>query len=57
MRTATQTITITVTDVDEVPSAPSAPVLSSPSSTSLFVGWSAPLNTGPAISDYDVVMV
>ena len=33
---------------------PSAPVLSSPSSTSLSVSWFAPLNTGPSISDYDV---
>ena len=54
VNTATQTITITVTDVDEVPSTPSVPVLSSPSSTSLLVGWSAPSNTGPAIIDYDV---
>ena len=51
---ATQSIVVTVTDVDEAPSAPSAPVLSSPSSTSLLVSWSAPSNTGPAISDYDV---
>ena len=54
VRTATQTITITVTDVDEVPSMPSAPVLSSSTSTSLSVSWSAPSNTGPVISDYDV---
>ena len=54
VNTATQTITVTVTDVDEVPSTPSVPVLSSPSSNSLSVSWSAPGNTGPAISDYDV---
>ena len=54
VRTATQSVTVTVTDVDEVPSTPSAPVLSSPSSTSLSVGWSAPSNTGPSIIDYDV---
>ena len=54
VNTATQTITVTVTDVDEVPSTPSVPVLGSPSSNSLSVGWSAPGNTGPAISDYDV---
>ena len=52
--TATQTITVTVVDVDEVPSTPSVPVLSSPSSTSLLVSWSAPSNTGPVIDDYDV---
>ena len=54
VRTATQSIAVTVTDVVEVPSVPSAPVLSSPSSTSLLVSWSAPGNTGPAIDDYDV---
>ena len=54
VRTATQSITVTVNDVDEVPSTPSAPVLSSPSSTSLLVSWSAPSNTGPSIIDYDV---
>ena len=55
VRTATQSITVTVRDVDEAPLRPSVPVLSSPSSTSLSVSWSAPLNTGrPAISDYDV---
>ena len=54
VRTATQSITVTVDDVDEVPSTPSAPVLSSSTSTSLSVSWSAPSNTGPVISDYDV---
>ena len=53
-RTSTQTITVTVVDVDEAPSAPGSPVLSSPSSTSLLVSWSAPGGTGPAISDYDI---
>ena len=54
VRTATQSITVTVRDVDEPPSVPSAPSLSSPSSTSLFVSWSVPSNTGPVISDYDI---
>ena len=54
LRTATQTITVIVDDVDEVPSRPPSPFLSSPSSTSLFVSWSAPVNTGPVITDYDV---
>ena len=54
VRTATQSISVTVDDVDEAPSVPSAPVLSSPSSTSLLVSWSAPSNTGPVIDDYDV---
>ena len=43
-----------MTDVVEAPSRPGAPVLSSPSSTSLRVTWSAPGNTGPVIDDYDV---
>ena len=51
---ATQSITVTVVDVVEAPSVPSAPVLSSPSSTSLLVGWSVPGGTGPSIIDYDV---
>ena len=54
VQTANQTITVTVTDVVEVPSRPDAPTLSSPSSTSLSVSWSAPSNMGPAISGYDV---
>ena len=54
VRTATHSITVTVNDVAEPPSVPSAPVLSSPSSTSLSVSWSAPSNKGPVIDDYDV---
>ena len=53
-RGAFQSITVTVDDVAEAPSTPSAPTLSSSTSTSLSVGWSAPSNTGPAITDYDV---
>ena len=51
---ATQTLTVTVTDVNEPPSAPAVPTLSSPSSTSLSVRWFEPYNTGPSITDYDV---
>ena len=54
VQNATQIISVTVNDVAEAPSAPGRPVLGSPSSTSLSVSWSAPSNTGPAISDYDV---
>ena len=52
---ATATVTITVTDVAEAPAAPSAPTVNatSGSTTSLDVSWSAPTNTGPAITDYD----
>ena len=55
-QTATQTFTITVTDVAEPPSAPSAPMVTAATATptQLSVSWSAPTNTGPAITDYDV---
>ena len=53
--TATQTLTITVTDVDaESPGSPAAPTVSASTLNSLTVTWSAPANTGPAISAYDV---
>ena len=53
-KTATQTITVTVTDVaGEKPAAPSVPMVSAASVTSLNVRWSAPANHGPAITDYD----
>ena len=58
-------MTITVTDVDEPPAAPDAPTVVSgkdndpsndpeESTTSLFVVWHAPENTGPDINVYDV---
>ena len=53
--TATQTITVTVTDDDtEAPGAPDAPTFPSATASSLVVNWSAPANAGPAITDYDV---
>ncbi len=53
-RTADQTITVTVTDVDgEAPGVPGAPTVSSASVTSVTVAWAAPVNAGPAITDYD----
>ena len=55
VKTATQTITVTVTDVTtEAPGKPAAPTVSAASATSLTVSWSAPANAGPAIDDYDV---
>ncbi len=55
VKTATQTITVTVTDVSgEKPAAPAAPTVAAASVTSLTVTWSAPANAGPAITDYDV---
>ena len=54
VRTADQTITVTVTDVEgEAPGVPAAPTVSSASVTSLNVSWTAPANAGPAITDYD----
>ena len=54
VKTATQTITVTVTDVSgEAPGKPDAPNVSAASVTSLTVSWSAPDNAGPAITDYD----
>ena len=54
VKTADQTITVTVTNVaGEAPGVPAAPSVSSASATSLNVSWTAPTNTGPAITDYD----
>ena len=54
VKTAEQTITVTVTDVGgEAPEAPAALVVSSASATSLTVAWIAPANAGPPIGDYD----
>ena len=46
--------TIDVEDEDEPPGQPGAPVVTASTSNSLSLGWSAPGNTGPALSDYDV---
>ena len=54
--TATQTLTVTVTDVAEKPGKPAAPgvTASTATPTKLSVTWTAPTNTGPALTDYDV---
>ena len=55
--TTDASVTISVTDVDEPPSAPATPMVSavSGSTTSLSVSWAAPANAGkPAIASYDV---
>ena len=49
-----QSLIVRVGDVDEVPFVLGVPVLSFVSSTSLFVNWSEPGTTGPAVSGYDV---
>ena len=51
--TAKQTITVTVTDANEVPQAPGVPEVDTVSTTSVRVRWLAPANTGPPITDYD----
>ena len=53
--TATQTLTITVTDVLEPPDKPEKPSISDATLTTLKVSWTAPANAGkPTIEDYDV---
>ena len=51
---ATIGVTVHVSDVDEPPEIPVAPVVQPASTTSLAVTWDAPDNTGPDITDYDV---
>ena len=52
---ASHQLTISVTDEDEPPSAPAAPIVTGVSATSVTVSWTAPINTGkPDISDYDL---
>ena len=53
--TATQTITVTVSNVaGEAPGVPATPTIAEATFNSLKVEWSAPTNTGPDISAYDV---
>ena len=55
--TAAQTVTVTVTDVDEKPATPAAPTVAATanSNTSLDVSWTAPSpNGGPAITGYNL---
>lgn len=55
---ATEDVTITVTDVNEPPAAPAPPVITTGSTTgqettTLEINWYAPENTGETINDYD----
>ena len=50
---ATVAVTVNVTDVAEPPGAPDAPTLT-PTESTLAVAWTAPDNTGPAVTGYDV---
>ena len=54
--TATQPLTITVTNVNEPPAQPAAPTgtAATATPTSLNVRWTAPRNTGPAITAYNL---
>ena len=53
-KTAKQTITVAVIDVDEPPGRPNAPSVSAESVTSLMVRWSEPTNEGrPPITGYN----
>ena len=47
-------ININITDVEEPPGTPAAPGLTSPDSTSLEISWTAPDNSGPPITGYNV---
>ena len=52
--TQAQVVTIMVTNVDEQPAAPAAPVVTTSSvAASLELNWFPPENTGPDINDYD----
>ena len=48
------TVTVTVTDVNELPGVPAAPTFGTTTATSVVVNWLEPRNPGPAITDYDV---
>ena len=52
--TGTQTITVTVEDVDEPPGKPDPPTVSDETESSLTVTWTEPANTGPDITNYHV---
>ena len=52
--TASRTVEIAITDVDEPPGQVGAPTVSPQSETQLLVSWSAPDNTGPEITGYDI---
>ena len=55
--TASVDVSIAVNDVDEPPGVPDAPTVEAAATdghTALEVTWTAPSNTGPSITDYDV---
>ena len=52
--TTTATVTVTVTDETEAPGTPAAPTIAQATFNSLKISWTAPTNTGPEITAYDV---
>ena len=52
--TARDTLTVTVNDIAEPPGKPDVPTVAEATLNSLKVQWTAPPNTGPEISSYDV---
>ena len=52
--TASIQVTIVIVNVLELPGQPDAPVLESADPSALEVSWTAPSNTGPPISGYDL---
>ncbi len=51
---ATIVVEITLTDENEPPDRPDAPVVTASTLNSLSIRWTAPTNPGPAINGYDV---
>ncbi len=52
--TGTQTITVTVEDVDEPPGRPDPATVSNETENSITVTWTEPANTGPDVTNYHV---
>ena len=50
--TQTQTVTVTVDDVEEPPGKPDPPTVSDTTESSFTVSWEAPANTGPDVTNY-----
>ena len=53
-RTASQTITVVVEDVEELPTQPGTPTRDGSGTDFVNIEWTAPIYAGPTISGYDV---
>ena len=51
---ASQSFTVTVTDIAETPSSPAAPTVSTTTQTTVTIAWTEPSNSGPPVHDYDI---